>query len=58
VIEVVNRRRPDDRSAPDDGNGIIGMRERAASTGGRFEVEADRRTFRVRAELPGDGSSR
>ncbi|WP_222196050.1 sensor histidine kinase [Modestobacter italicus] len=34
------------------GQGLIGMRERAAAAGGRLEVTNDRGTFRVRAALP------
>lgn len=37
------------------GNGILGMRERAASAGGRITVENTAGTFTVRAEFPAGG---
>jgi signal transduction histidine kinase len=55
-VEVVD----DGRGAPPDahdGNGLTGMRERAAALGGRFEAgTAAEGGFRVRALLPADGS--
>jgi signal transduction histidine kinase len=55
-VEVVD----DGRGAsPDahDGNGLTGMRERAAALGGRFEAGTGAEGgFRVRALLPADGS--
>jgi signal transduction histidine kinase len=39
-------------SAPSDGHGVIGMRERAALFGGTLTTEAVRGGFKVRATLP------
>jgi signal transduction histidine kinase len=53
VVEVVNPRTDAARrgSSP-GGNGIIGMRERAAAAHGSLQVRADGHLFWVRAELP------
>jgi len=53
VVEVVNARADAVRrgSSP-GGNGIVGMRERAAAAGGTLRVRADGHLFWVRAELP------
>ncbi|TQL01836.1 signal transduction histidine kinase [Cellulomonas sp. SLBN-39] len=50
-IEVVNVRAARS-AATGGGHGLVGMRERAASAGGRLDARADGETFRVRAELP------
>ena len=56
-IEVVNMRRRD-TEPPEflgSGNGLVGMQERAASTGGSVEVRSDDRMFWVTALLPANG---
>ncbi|MDR1387273.1 MAG: histidine kinase [Propionibacteriaceae bacterium] len=59
AIELVNRRRPQ-LAEPDraGGFGLVGMRERAASAGGRVDVDSDDALFALRATLPvrGGGS--
>lgn len=40
------------------GHGLIGMRERAESLGGRLEIVRDKDVFRLRAELPYESISR
>jgi signal transduction histidine kinase len=52
-IEVANQRaeRPQ-RSQLAGGYGLVGMRERAASAGGRIELEAGDAVFTLRASLP------
>lgn len=52
TIEVANVRRTDRRPGG-GGNGLVGMRERAESAGGRLDAGTDGRLFWVRAELPG-----
>ncbi len=54
---------PADSGYPDptttgNSHGIIGMRERATLLGGSFDAVADHGTFRLRACLPFNGSSR
>jgi signal transduction histidine kinase len=49
-IEVVNP--VGERPGHSGGHGLIGMRERAALTGGTLEAGRDRDRFRVHAELP------
>jgi signal transduction histidine kinase len=44
--------------APDDGHGIIGMRERASLLGGTLEAGARDGRFRVQARLPYDAEQR
>jgi len=52
LVEIVNAvgSRATDPTRP--GQGLIGMRERAAAAGGGLEVSSDHGVFRVRAELP------
>ncbi|WP_156887537.1 sensor histidine kinase [Propionicicella superfundia] len=52
TIEVVNLRGAAGAGTSGGGNGLVGMRERAASAGGRIEVRSDDRLFSVRAWLP------
>ena len=51
TLEVTNSVRPD-APAGGSGYGIIGMRERAASTGGRLTVGPENGRFTVHADLP------
>lgn len=57
-IEIANmqgaRRRP---SSPGGGNGLVGMRERAESVGGRMDVQHDDPLFWVTAVLPVTGEA-
>jgi len=57
VIEVVNLRRAGAsvRTVPGGGHGLVGMRERAASTGGQVDVREDGRFFWLTATLPVNG---
>jgi signal transduction histidine kinase len=58
-IEVVNRRAPKPTDGPRTGGyGLIGMRERAASAGGRIDVDEDDVLFTLRATLPVKGKAR
>jgi signal transduction histidine kinase len=53
-IKAVNRRKPgggDAKPVP-GGYGLIGMRERAASAGGRIDLDSDDALFTLRASLP------
>jgi signal transduction histidine kinase len=53
-LDVTNPARPD--GLPEDGHGIIGMRERTTLLGGSFDAIASDGLFRVRVRLPyGDG---
>lgn len=52
TIEAVNLRRTDGRDTSGGGNGLVGMRERAESTGGHLVTHDDGRIFSVRAQLP------
>jgi signal transduction histidine kinase len=45
-------------ATPADGHGIVGMRERTALLGGKFEASIDDGVFRVRARLPYGGGDR
>jgi signal transduction histidine kinase len=59
TIDVVNLRRTDGRDTSGGGNGLVGMRERATSAGGRLTAHVDGTVFSVRAELPAtEGSPR
>ena len=51
TLEIVNTVRPD-VARSGSGFGIIGMRERAASTGGRLSADRENGRFTVHAELP------
>ncbi|MDQ7991621.1 MAG: histidine kinase [Propionicimonas sp.] len=51
-IEVVNLRRAGGQDTAGGGHGVVGMRERAESAGGRLEVRSDETVFSVRAWLP------
>ena len=52
VVSVENDRNPDPAAASaGSGYGLIGMRERAASVGGRLDIEETTRSFRVTAVL-------
>ncbi|MDR1449383.1 MAG: histidine kinase [Propionibacteriaceae bacterium] len=51
-IEAVNRRAAAEAVAGAGGYGLIGMRERAASAGGRIDVDSDDVLFVLRATLP------
>jgi signal transduction histidine kinase len=59
-IEVVNRRVPPKPAAEPSagGFGLVGMRERAASAGGRIDVDEDEVLFTLRAVLPVKGKAR
>jgi signal transduction histidine kinase len=46
---------PPGSTAPEEGHGIVGMRERANLLGGRLSTAASNGSFRVRAELPYGG---
>jgi signal transduction histidine kinase len=53
TIETVNPLSPTAaRVAAGSGQGLIGMRERAATAGGHLGITADERSFRVQAVLP------
>jgi signal transduction histidine kinase len=54
LIEVVNVRKAgtDDGLPVGRGNGLIGMRERAASVGGSIDIRTDEGMFRVTGYLP------
>jgi len=54
LIEAVNLRRSDGRDTSGGGNGLVGMRERAESAGGRLVTHDDGRIFSVKAYLPAD----
>ncbi|MGY4857861.1 sensor histidine kinase [Cryobacterium sp. AP23] len=58
-IEVVNMHRPGvvDPTAVGGGHGLVGMQERAASTGGRVEVKSDHSLFWMTATLPSNGGN-
>jgi signal transduction histidine kinase len=49
-IEATNRKAPNKPGGP--GLGLIGLRERAASAGGRIDVDEDESLFTLRATLP------
>jgi signal transduction histidine kinase len=52
-IEAVNRRSLDTSDEQTAGGyGLIGMRERAASAGGRIDIDSDDALFTLRAVLP------
>jgi Signal transduction histidine kinase len=56
VIEVVNKIASSGRGADTgSGKGLVGMRERATSVGGRVEAHRDGTLYWVRAQLPTDG---
>jgi signal transduction histidine kinase len=57
-LTVSNRAGTDVAGTPDEGHGILGMRERAALLGGRFEAAASGGRFRVHARLPYAGERR
>jgi signal transduction histidine kinase len=50
-ITVINAIRAGPRGSG-GGNGLVGMRERALSAGGRLDVRGDGRLFRLAAEMP------
>ena len=53
TVDAVNTLPPTaGRPAAGSGQGLIGMRERAAAAGGRLDVTAEEGSFRVRAVLP------
>lgn len=55
-IEVVNVRHPEsDVPQPGAGQGLVGMRERAASVGGHLVVQSDDRLFWVHVDVPLEG---
>ncbi|MFT4051200.1 MAG: histidine kinase [Microbacterium sp.] len=51
-IEVVNVRRAHGHAAPGGGNGVVGMRERAASVGGALSTRTDGKLFWLTATIP------
>jgi signal transduction histidine kinase len=51
-LTVTNPLRADPVPRSNGGHGLIGMRERAALTGGRLQASPTNDSFRVRAELP------
>lgn len=53
-IEVANLFGPGGGVVAEGGSGLIGMRERAASVGGRLSIHTDTRLFWVRATIPAD----
>ncbi|WEO76577.1 histidine kinase [Cryobacterium sp. SO2] len=58
IIEVVNMRRPGATgSALGGGHGLVGMQERAASIGGRVDVQSDESLFWMTATLPSNGGN-
>lgn len=59
VIEVVNLRRSGQApsTSAGGGHGLVGMRERAASTGGHVHVREDPRFFWLTATLPVNGAT-
>ncbi|WP_219993287.1 sensor histidine kinase [Cryobacterium arcticum] len=60
TLEVVNLRRvgATREASAGGGNGLVGMRERAASTGGQVQVREDARFFWLTATLPAAPLSR
>ncbi|MDR1426691.1 MAG: histidine kinase [Bifidobacteriaceae bacterium] len=55
-IEAMNlRAQPPPTPKPRSGFGLVGMRERAASAGGRIDVDEDDTRFALRASLPVTG---
>ena len=57
LIEVVNPRRPGDGAADSGGYGLLGIRERVESAGGRLEVIDTNGSFRLSVVLTVDGSN-
>ncbi|HWR86776.1 MAG TPA: histidine kinase, partial [Rhodoglobus sp.] len=56
VLEVSNPESSAESSGPSGGHGLVGMRERATSAGGRLLIDRSGGRFTVRAELPLGGA--